>query len=359
MIKKRKSLVVLAVLLSIVLLMASCGSKDESTSDSMSSEDRTEEKAYGGEQTTTVDTVEESSSENKDESYETQEPVVDFDDIAIETEGQVADDEITDLSLANRADSRKYIRTYRYYIETLEFDKTEKLLIQMVDMNFGFFQSEESSGRSLFESKQNLRQGSYVIRIPKEKIKEFTEGLEGIGNVIDSNSFVEDVTSQYFDVDARIRTLEIQEERLIAILEKADELEYIIVLERELADVRYEIEKYMTTFRNLEDRINYSTVHVELFEVYEETEVAVTPITYMDKMKNGFMNSVDDVIDFLGDLVLAITTNIPALILFVVILYAIYRIIKRLSKSKKSVVVKAPTVNAELNESSDSKDLKK
>jgi len=273
-----------------------------------------------------------------DESKESQ------DSMEVLTQTTETDEKGEKESLQEKVDARKYILTYRYYLETLEFEKAEANLEHMVENSFGFFESTEVSGRSINDENRR-RRGNYTIRIPKEKVNEFVDGLQGIGNVLDSNSFVEDVTSRYYDMDARIRTLKIQEERLLAILEKADELEYIIELERELSDVRYEIESYTSSFRRLEDQISYSTVYVELQEVYEKTVIKQQPLTFTEKLTRGFLDSVEDVKDLLENLILFLLTNIPLFVLLLVSAFALYRIIrygiKRRKKEGKSKKEKA------------------
>lgn len=258
----------------------------------------------------------------------------DMDDIALE-DSPVSTSPQSDSALATQMDNRKYIRTFRYYMETLTFDETVSELDKLVDLHFGFYQSSETSGRAINSSNYQRRQGSYVIRIPKEKVDEFTKGIEGIGHILDKNNFVDDVTGDYFDLEARIKTLRVQEERLLAILEEANELEYIIELERELSNVTYEIERYMTSFKELENQINYSTIYVDLTEVFEETVIEYEPPTFFEKMQDGFMDSVNVVIDFFEGLILFLTTNIPVFILLGVIGFIIYKIVKKITVPKK------------------------
>lgn len=319
---KVRMLVIPALVL--ILILAGCGSKETAaTSDSMKEETTTQETAAAPE-------MDSGTSKDKD-------AMADMEDVAMEN-SNVSTNSMSDDALASQVDSRKYIRTFRYYMETLTFDDTVAELDKLVDLNFGFYQSAETSGRAINSSDYQRRTGSYVIRIPKEKVAEFTKGIEGIGHILDKNNFVDDVTGDYFDLEARIKTLRVQEERLLAILEEADELEYIIELERELSSVTYEIEKYMTSFKELENQINYSTVYVELNEVFEETVIVTKPATFFEKMQDGFMDSVDTVINFFEGLILFLTTNIPVFILLGIIGFIVYKIVKRIIKSKKLTV---------------------
>lgn len=245
-----------------------------------------------------------------------------------------ATENATNASLQTQADNRMYIRTFNFQIETLEFDTSVAALDNLVNKYFGFFQSTEVTGRSLGYSNAVSRQGIYTIRIPKEKAGDFLKGLVGIGNVLDSSSYVEDVTSTYVDINARIKTLKVQEDRLIAILEKATELQYILELERELSSVRYEIESYSSSLRDLEGRVNYTTIYVTMNEVFETTEIVTEPKTFIDKIVDGFTRSLKDVINYLENVVIFFITNIPSFILLAVNLFIIYIVIRLLLKTK-------------------------
>lgn len=312
--------VIQAITLVIIILsiLVGCGSSDESmTADTATSSD------YG---------YAEEAKEESGDYISGNTAMEDYDDMAYADQEAPMDD--TDLK--NKVDNRKYIRTFRFYLETLEYDKTISELEQMVEMQFGFFESSESEGGGATDTYRR-RNASYTIRIPKEKVDAFTKGLDGIGNVVNKSSFTEDVTGQYYDTEARIKTLKVQEERLLAILEEADNLEYIIELERELSDVRYQIESYSSSFRYLEDQINYSTVYVNVQEVKEPTVFEEEPETFFEKMGKGFMESVEGVIEFFADLILFLTTNSPVLLLLGLIGYVGYRIVRRLLNKPKTI----------------------
>ncbi len=324
----KKVLKVSGLFLIIISILAGCGSSnDEMTIDT----DTSTAIDYGAKEETNQDYGEAIAGNAVMEDY-----------------NNIADEEQeapqVDSDLKSKVDNRKYILTFRFYLETLEYEKTIQELEQMVEMQFGFFESSESEGGSATDTYRR-RRASYTIRIPKEKVDTFTKGLGGIGNIVNKSRFTEDVTGQYYDTEARIKTLEIQEERLLAILEEADNLEYIIELERELSDVRYQIESYSSSFRHLNDQINYSTVYVEIQEVKEPTIFEEEPETFFEKMSKGFMDSIDRLVDFFANLILFLTTNSPVLILLGLIVYLVYRIVKRNLNKEKRKINKSQSTN--------------
>ena len=63
-----------------------------------------------------------------------------------------------------------------------------------------------------------------------------------IGTVTYTNKSSEDITLDYVDVESRIEALEVEQERLLALLESAQDLESVIQLESRLSEVRYQLE---------------------------------------------------------------------------------------------------------------------
>ena len=72
-----------------------------------------------------------------------------------------------------------------------------------------------------------------------------------IGNVTSSGKSAQNVTSQYTDYEARLKSLYLQEERLLEMLGKATDLDSLITLEARLSEVRYEIERIERDLRHL------------------------------------------------------------------------------------------------------------
>lgn len=78
------------------------------------------------------------------------------------------------------------------------------------------------------------------------------------------------------------KALETEQERLLALLEKAENVEDIITIENRLSDVRYELENYESQIRLLDNQIDYSTVYVDISEVSRVTDTG----------KQGFFEEV-------------------------------------------------------------------
>ncbi|MFP4619269.1 MAG: DUF4349 domain-containing protein [Spirochaetaceae bacterium] len=110
----------------------------------------------------------------------------------------------------------------------------------------------------------NRRRDSFsmTVKIPSEKFDGFIEESEELGEVDSKQTNVQDVTDQFYDLEHRISNKEILLERFRSYLDKAEEIEDILRVERELNDTLTELESLEGSFTHLSHRISFSTLHI-------------------------------------------------------------------------------------------------
>ena len=105
------------------------------------------------------------------------------------------------------------------------------------------------------------------LRIPSENFDAAVSGLAPLGRVQGVNVTAQDVGEEYADVTARVSNARRLESRLLDLLDRrTGRLEEILNLEREVARVREEIERYEGRLRYLRTRASISTLTVTLHE---------------------------------------------------------------------------------------------
>ncbi len=234
---------------------------------------------------------------------------------------------------------RKIIKTGFVNMETLEFDKILEDMKMLMNKYNAYTSYSESNAGSIFERGYNTRYSRYTIKVPAEMFEEMYEELKTMGNVLNSKEGKQDVTSQFIDIEARLTTLLVQEERLLSILEKTENLEDVIELEYALQDTRYEIEKFTTNLRNLEDQVRFSTIEVNVQEVYEETIIDKPVITFGDKISTGLSQTFKEISQGFQNFIIFLVTQFPYLIFTAIVVFVLSKIFKRMSK--KSSIEKA------------------
>ena len=103
----------------------------------------------------------------------------------------------------------------------------------------------------------------------------------------------ENISTQYYDTEARLKTLRTKQERLQALLAEAEVMEDIISLESALSDVEYEIEQYSSTMNQYDSLVSFSTIDLTLQEVTKVTEEPGETSSLGAKMAAGFSASLE------------------------------------------------------------------
>ncbi|HET6681071.1 MAG TPA: DUF4349 domain-containing protein [Gemmatimonadaceae bacterium] len=112
-----------------------------------------------------------------------------------------------------------------------------------------------------------LRAATLDLRIPAARFDEAVAGVEPLGAVESVNVQSQDVGEEFVDVTARVNNARRLEERLVGILAtRTGKLDDVLAVERELARVRGEIERYEGRLRYLSSRVEMSAFSVYLHE---------------------------------------------------------------------------------------------
>lgn len=241
--------------------------------------------------------------------------------------------------------SEKIIYTGNVYIETTEFDTSLQALNSAVTQYGGFVQDSNVSGRSSGDKTAVLdRYAFYAVRVPAERFEEFMSMTGQIGNVTSSGRNAQNVTSQYTDHEARLSSLLIQEERLLAMLEQSGDLESLIALEERLSEVRYEIESIERSLRDLDQRLAYSTVYVEVQEVEVYTQTLPVQRSFGEKISDAFCGGWESFVLGVQNFAIGAVEALPTLILLAAALTIVIVVVRRKIKKRKA---KAETAEKE------------
>lgn len=120
---------------------------------------------------------------------------------------------------------------------------------------------------SIQSGQREQRSASLEIKVPSDRYQGAVDRLAEIGKVVSSNSTAEDVGEEFVDVSARVANGRRLEERLVTLLAtRTGKLDDVLTVERELARVREEIERYEGRLRWLRSQTAMSTLTVTVYE---------------------------------------------------------------------------------------------
>ena len=230
---------------------------------------------------------------------------------------------------------RKLIRNVSMNLETREFDALTKSISDAVTFFGGYIEQADVSGNSLYWSgERSSRYSNITARIPENKLDAFLTEVSGQGNVTYKNESVQDVTLQYTDITSRKKTLQMEQERLWELLEKAESVDAVIALEARLSEVRYQLESIESQLRTLDNQIVYSTVYLSIQEVQVLT--STDPDTIPVRIQKGLSRSFNTLKISSVDFLVWFISSLPILAVFAVLVFIAIIILKKPLKRCKT-----------------------
>ena len=235
----------------------------------------------------------------------------------------------------------KIIYTYNYSVETKEFDNFMDMVDDRISEYGGYTESADINGN---EALGQYRYANLVIRVPSDRIRDFLDMVSTNSNVTYSHKSSDNVTLQYVDLQSHIKALKVEQESLMNLLAKAESVEDIISLQSQLTQVRYEIESYESQLRTFDNKIDYTTLYLDVSEVKRET--TVEKLTYGQEIITGLSDTFYEIGQGLRSFSIWFIVNLPNMVIWAVILAAIFAVVRWLVKKRKIRKAKKATQKA-------------
>jgi hypothetical protein len=158
-------------------------------------------------------------------------------------------------------EERKIVKTG--YL-TLEVEDIAETIDKVADMAAELGGYVVSSDKHEYEGGTS---GRISIRVPSERFEEAFESLRQFAIAVPyENTEAVDVTEEYVDLEARLRNLEATEAQYLALMEKAEEVEDMLMVQKELSNVREEIERIEGRMLYLERTSDMALIEINLQE---------------------------------------------------------------------------------------------
>lgn len=167
-----------------------------------------------------------------------------------------------DAQAVDEATERKIIYEGRVSLVVEEFETVETAIPDLVKRYEGYLKEANVN-----RTEGRRRSGRWVARVPSARFAEFLEEVSLLGIAEEQEQTAQDVTMEYLDLEARIKTKNELEQRILKLLEdRGGKLSDVVKVERELARVRSDIESMEGQLRYLKNRTAFSTVTVDVRE---------------------------------------------------------------------------------------------
>lgn len=240
---------------------------------------------------------------------------------------QAADTGFNDMKImaAMISDNRKMkvIKNGSIYAETVNYDNFLSELNAKIDSLGGFIENNNTEVYQAYNSSKLMR-GNLKLRVPQENFYELIDYLESFAEVKRKNLSEDDVTKEYYEKDNQVKNLELQEQHLRDLFDRAQTVEEILQIENELRRIRTEIDSLNLSLADIDDRASMSTINLDVEEVEAVNFKLGGEKSIWDRAKDGFIGTINSIVKGFGDFtVYAVSVSpviIPALAVFAVLL---------------------------------------
>lgn len=248
-------------------------------------------------------------------------------------ENGLVDQEAAVVSLPQMPTEAKLIYTGHLTLETLELEPSYQALTGLVSQFGGFYEQQE-----MYNGGQYLS-GSYTVRVPSDQFEAFLNAVAENQSfqLTYRSTFCENVSEAYGDIENRLETLQIKQDRLQALLEKAESMDDIIAIESELTEVEAELDVLSGEKKRYDNLIDYSTVYVELREVGTFSE-GVNP-SMAQRLSSGFHKGVQNFAEGVENLLVWFVSNLLLIAVVVLIIVIVVLVIQKKKKKKAKHVL--------------------
>ena len=216
-------------------------------------------------------------------------------------------------------------------IETLQYEDTVAAVRDRIKSYNGIIEDENEwdSDRSWTytdgRKRMTNRSLTMTLRIPTASFDSFMNDMDGTGKVTSRSQSVENISRRYNDNSIEIEVLRKQQERLLAMMDAADTVEEMIMVEERLSEVQSELNRKLSYRAGMDTDVKYSTIYLNINEVQEYTPVdnSIQIGGFWKKLSETAEYSWKYFVYFLENLVLLLVRLLPFILLIGLILFGI------------------------------------
>ncbi len=233
-------------------------------------------------------------------------------------------------------DERKIIKSVNIELDTQDIEMAFNSIHTQVSAIGGYVEYSNigNAGYYYYEktkSQEEMRYASINVRVPSDQLESMVTFVEGLGEFRTKSLNTTDQTDYYYDIDSQVENLKVREERLREIMDQAKDISDILEIERELSRVRNEIDGLTRNLKNIDKRVDYSSLSIQLREVLDTSKINPEERNIFTEAKKGIIKNINRVLNFLQDSVIFMVSYIPIFILIGFGLGILYWFIKKIN----------------------------
>ncbi|BFL72655.1 hypothetical protein SKB0087_11820 [Anaerococcus nagyae] len=244
---------------------------------------------------------------------------------------EVEDKQISkDIDYSDISSDRKIENIFDYTFESINYDQDYDKLTKLVDDHKGYIESSNLNIDTGRNGDENIRNFGASIKIPQEESNKFKNEIAKIGKIIYQSSYTNDLTSYYKDINIRLSSKEKELDKLNDLMKNAKNIDETMAIQARILEVEDEIDQMKSMIKDVDSKVTYDTFDININEVYDYNNYANNNPDFSSRIKEAFKDSIHIFSKFWQDLLVAIVSIWPLILVAIIIIY----IIKK-SKEKK------------------------
>ena len=235
---------------------------------------------------------------------------------------------------------RKIIRNADITIEVASTSEAQHRVTSIAEAYGGFVVTSESKQRESVDPAQRATDFKLVVRVPATQFGVALDEIKKLAtNVPEQKATGQDVTEEFIDLEARIKTQKALEAQFLGIMRQANSVEDALEVQRQIAEVRTEIERLEGRKRFIENRSSLATITVN---IQAPKPVLVTTTTGFGRnLRDAISESVDMASGLLLFFVRFLIVMFPVFLFVGVPLTLVLRYVMRRAKRERLAQVLA------------------
>ena len=257
---------------------------------------------------------------------------------------KVSLNEVDKAELTNEAADRKIIRNADITMEVESTTDAQHRVTSIAESHGGFVVTSEAKQRENIDPSKRTLDIKLVVRIPANRFGLALDEIKKLaGNLSEANVTGQDVTEDFIDLEARIKTQRALEFQFLEIMKQARNINDALEIQRQISEVRTDIEKLEGRKRFLENRSSLSTITVN---IQAPKVIAVNPTGVGRTLRDAVSDSLELASGMFVFVVRSLILMIPILVFVVLPIGFVLRyLVRRGKRMRLNQPVTTPAAN--------------
>jgi len=157
---------------------------------------------------------------------------------------------------------RMVIRTAQLTVEVPDMESALAQARQIATRDGGFVSASNTHIEKVND--QDRMVADLTLQVRSDAADSALSDLRGLGKVTTESSGSQDITEEYVDLTSNLRNLQASETAILKLMDKANQIQDVLALQRELTNVRGQIERIQGRKNYLERRSDMATITLAL-----------------------------------------------------------------------------------------------